>query len=1771
MSEDFGSGVSRTLSALERQFGQVVWAAGKPPLDSELNLMGQIEIDRIAQVVRSNMHSGFLLDPMDAQRDFQTEANWSNFFKLGRAATGETAPFMWANVNGWLLPVTGTSVSEGDPSNRVDLWPPPASDTRIDLVFLEAWMAQVAPNPSAANKPAADKIWRWGNVKYGGTNITDDIEDPTIGFETTERMQIQYRIRVFGQGAGLGSSVSLDNYPDGLDDPNVLGQGAATAPVTGFNYTNMRDEMGDPGLWRAGDGDATNNLGTVDGYTYAIPIAALFRRNSDSYVARTNAGNANQNGSVDRNPITAAMTDPAEGTKSFLTATLTNDISELTTGVVQVDDLVGSALENGDIDWTATFLMLGDEVISIESVDTGASPATMTIRASGGRGRWGTMAVPHSAGTSIQFFNWRHDGLFADQIASNDILDLRKGVTMGEWDYNSLLAHNFSSLVKGQLRSSYKQAGISDTQGPVVVEVDTLHADGTNPNQTEIVDGPDGIRTIFSDGATIQPDVTMLLDDPTSAGLVTQYDTGVSWDVAAQFLPGGFSNGGPGWTNGSTIYVHIGGSNGSDGARETFSTTANRFVRFLMPQEYWKSMTEDSSNQNPLSLRFLTEQATIPAAGSEPAVEHPGPMYPLQEHNFEYPYIVLGGILNSDSQSSGGVSVFNETAPSAADWEVEISGLNFDTPGDWFAAGFPNDPSLLNKPVLHGSRTLWGMLTRDGQDLTGASSEVYLVIQGDTVNADNNGCFRVVGAGTVGYTTRGATAADRLRVEFVNAPSAPDVFVNNTGLTAELRSQYAHSEDGLGFSAGVAAMCIVLTDIEGETGGASNPWNTANLGALTISAPVASKMVLSTTLQYHPGRSGTARVADAIDRFAVLPNDSSPYLRQSPASIDPTFPTSAGVPDDEIYFDLNHIQTWNRLSSQGLTAPNAPSYGGAMVGFSEQDREAELFLDAGSKTILFRPFLDREMTLQQQTLTAGQLVPSTLDGSITTDGAGIFAAGLATGYGLPAEFMPRFGRQDIPFFVDTTGVGSGTFLQGLNHMFTDSLDNTQTQFNIVGGEDNLGSPGILSIRIQAGPGTALSYGQWGLIPSTATNGYEGRLYSDNSVQSSDVGTGLEGIQLPPFLGVARVYGVYDLRDYAAAGGATFLSNRITPVANPPANLLRTDASKQTVFIVEGGAQDITNNANDHTYVIPEDAINIELSNNYVSGETFSDLGYVVECVVFGFARGFINQNNYVIARQNNGEGNPAVAELEACHMTIPAPAPINDEAYSAYNRTVYQGDPYMTRDGDTRTVSDYEHRYGQIDQSDAYAAKDAIQQFDSDGNRIPETVNARAVEILAAMDFWTTLGTGKIGGTLYGGTPLDVGFVSEGQAGLPQTRIPGSASADPWQVSTRAFTEGQKSNRGHAQGTVVVASNASLSPGDTVGVTLPDGTTVTVAAPGDWTIGADEIATASSIAAALNAKVELQPWVTAYSVGQDVQVQALAGGADGNDLGLAIVNLAGFRLRVGASQTSPRNLTNANLQGGTDIPMNAALGANPNTPIKLTGMTERLPLGLLLQDSDFVGEDPLRDASSLLNSSFGSVASDVRNEVPLTGGEEYTRVVGGVGTHLGMADGSILRYSPYSDSNPTGTRRFRLYRGGGSAYVISGDNPGGPADWVSGAFPDGLDPVLKSGILVGRAFLVRNYPEEAFSSNETTTHGDELQMVIVTQGILGKGSPAWAPTDGLPLSGSVGPTGYGEGYAAADRYRLEGKPFSAGHSRQAPDLEPDIAFFPFDEISSNAE
>ena len=83
MAEDYGTGVSRTLSAVDRSFETIIWQKGKPPLDSELNLNQQIQSEARSQTLRALMPSGFLGDISEGDQIYQTDARFSNLFYFG--------------------------------------------------------------------------------------------------------------------------------------------------------------------------------------------------------------------------------------------------------------------------------------------------------------------------------------------------------------------------------------------------------------------------------------------------------------------------------------------------------------------------------------------------------------------------------------------------------------------------------------------------------------------------------------------------------------------------------------------------------------------------------------------------------------------------------------------------------------------------------------------------------------------------------------------------------------------------------------------------------------------------------------------------------------------------------------------------------------------------------------------------------------------------------------------------------------------------------------------------------------------------------------------------------------------------------------------------------------------------------------------------------------------------------------------------------------------------------------------------------------------------------------------------------------------------------------------------------------------------------------------------------------------------------------------------------------------------------------------------------
>ena len=1738
MTINLGNGVSRNLDTTNKNFTQVIWREGKPPLDSELNLVGQIASD--TTLATTALQSGVLIDPTKAELDFSFDPLNSNQFAL--------KPFK-AVVNGWVIDVAGVNADNVD-TNLIALAAPPSSESRTDLVFLEVWQV-VVPAGLSDYKPASDKVWLYGNTQYLGggvgapTNPDDEIVDAELGFDTTHRVQVQYRIRVVNSA----SDVNLFEFPEGLGSSVVLAQGANASTIN----NTFTHHATDAGLWLCEDVD----LNTVDNKTYAIPLCAVFRRNSSPFTAVVTGGVPNQNGAAFRTPTL---------TNTVLTqVTLNADLGHNTTGVVNVTGLTASAFQNLLTASSPRYMVIDNEVLTITAVNY--TNGTMTI---GTRGVAGSSASQHASGSVVKLYNTRPDGLYADQIDANDIIDLRHAVNFGDWDFTRLLKSSVGDLLYGRLHTTFKQASAgSASKGTRVQEVTIMNADRTHAIR---VDGADGHRTIWSDAAVTQSDLTVLLDSETTSvdavtGFTTQQlnvNTANYWTFGADFQPKGFFGGliaTERWQANSMVFLHLGGLDGQQGLRDGFINTPRPdAVRFVAPNEYQGKVLGKSA---PVTLKFISEESQRPNADTE--TNYALELAPLESTNYERPFICLGGLLDASLKFTGIAADLVEANGALTTAKLtnhpDISGVLLIDLGVQLSATLS---------VAHGSTTLSDLLTANGTDLTGSSSSLYAVVYGDTAQHINNGAFRVVGLpldnadlGGLPDNLPGVTKWACL------VPLNPDCGTNwvqsdaGMTLTVEFRTQKMDARDGsTGYNGNQDDMCIVLTD----------------LTALNVAKTTNSQLVVNTTVLWNAGHSAMVHLPVDIHSVSIRNNESG-YVRNNKLTLDAT--ASSIIPDEIIYPASTSTQLWNRLSSLGYNTnntnlPSVVSFGGNIIGGADIDRESEVFSDLGSKTLVIRPFKSKFITMQGWDLDGTNLLGlTTWDGGVmdgtTVNPASLFISPFDLTFALPAEVMPRFGRQDIPFHTNTSTVAD-TVLTGLNHLFLDSLDETDPVFNIIGGDDNLTNGTQVYGMMLA---TNVSYGNYasvGNVQGGMALGARKKTYTD--VPTSDLGSILKGIELPPFYGLVRVYGVFELEDFKAKTDialtkGAFNSDRLSLIGNPPTNLLRTDADKYTMYIRQGGGSDVTGGDTEaHTYMLTEHALDIGRIPTYSAGDTFDDFNYVVECTIFGYGTGFISKNSLVLARAHNGQGTlidgafitaPATGLLQGVGVVVPSALSSGDEVYVHYSRDVYQGDPFHTRSSTLNTYEpgDAPYRYGSL--TPEKFDQPTRSQVDGDGVQAFDLANIRPLNILASMDFYLTLGTGCIGGDMFESTFTDVGRLVGDNEAVSQT--------DEKRFGLGVFTDVPQGTQASATLIFSPAALLQYASAEDVWSDALTGFRLTFTLDGvDYTYTKSVLVGTSfsewlyGLVEAINSQTSSSAPFTATTNGTTtLYLYSSTKGVFGNSIKLSYKLLDNFStyeypayvyLATGivlASPSFPSNTgflsyatakTSVYLSGGVDEPVNAGNGSTPNA---LMGMSTRLPLGIYASDWDFLGEDILNNESSYLEGFDGSLRTS-KVDLPLSElGVPYTLNNGLPGEILLMCDGAEGAFTPYNVvTAPGGTQRYRIARGGGVVYngqAGPNDLGGAPISWLTTAYPSQFKPVLKGNALACKALLVHNFYEEAFTTPNTLvrSYGDEIQLVVITNMVDKNGN-------NLILNGLISPSGYGEGYASADRYRVKGRP-----------------------------
>jgi len=1759
MADDFKSTVSRTLDTTNRQYTNVVWQAGKPPLDSELNLIGQIATDNLSKTVSATAHSGILMNPRTADRDFEFNPLWSNFLKVKP---------LKALVNGLVLDIEEATIN---------LSPPPTQDNRVDFVFLEVWKTIISADNALPDatlekvKPTTTTVYSNGNLS--GAGLDDEMVDSNVGFETTKRVQVQYRFRVV-------DNIDIYSHLEGMSSNLVKAKGPLDA-VSNVSFNNQWAN-GDAGLWVAHMTDDGTATGTPlsdflsENIVYGIPICAITRRNDNAYVASTNAGNANQNGAINRKPSSTTSTDAT----TLLQATLVDPLDAGHTGNVALLNGVGSGLDDASLYGSERYLVLGEglnrEIIRV----SGFADPNITIEA---RGEGGTQTKYHSAGTNVVLFNNRPDGKYADQIHTEDLFDMRHATTIGEWDYQSLLESSLSDLLFGNLKTAYKQNQNNITSaGTTVEEVSMIDKDVSA--QTHPMDWPNGFRDTWSDASVPQMGLTLYLNLPSARdgfGVTTtnlNQANLASWTIGPDLEPSAFIYEDNSIKSGSWIKLTLDsttsnlayGVNEIDGA----TTAEERGVRFIAPRE----IRDTSTKRAPFTIEEVGETH--------------GQLYsPTLASNFEKPFIVLGKSKYSDTFTSNTVpdnvtqnyrylyrplaasqsSIVSEQSTNAFVASEKVVAVRLGASGD-------DLPLAL--------RNLESLVTNNGYDTSGDHSSLYAVIYGDPRDnhQQNNGVFKVVDLLNDDADTASATYYDSTNPADLWTPNSKvgwiilkpiDNILRSAGLTTnttlkiEFRTQDLSNQDD--------EVMIAITESEAHTG----TLPITGLGKLQIT----NEFQLGVSVLYPSATGGTANVAEDIHKIGLIPDISTgEFLNNSKSVLHGNDFSNLPLVGNEIDLPTkNHISLWNRLPSSNLPIGVAqPNQMGGRIINEEADREAEAFTDENSKTVVLRPFQNKTVIINKATSdnlalngVTLPLVPEHWNSSqidVDLETAEMFLPTKNAAFVLPEAIMPRFGRQDIPLHTYT-----GTedqFRNGLNHIFIDKpLSGTDQVFNIIGGLDNEGSPGTKNVLFVTGdPDTA--WGQRQAINTINSKiGIGARRTTFTDVPTSDFGSTLNGIELPPYYGIVRVYGVYERDLFHAhltnqnqlAGHA---SDRVTVATNVSngncPNLLRTDTSAFTMYIRQNGGQELVNGDDGsnpdyqhaHTYMLTEHAIDItrlkDKGAGWVEGSTFTDFNYVVEAVVFMFADGFISHNRYVLPRKHNGSGFALLAtdaQKAVVSTVIPFAPPIGSHITVAYKRTPYQGDPLGT--------------LGQSDQTVPQGRK-SLNKLRLGSKTQPvdlSNTNKRNVEVLASMDFYTTLGTGKIGGEVYPTTITDVGHTP-----FPINRDPTDLLAEglnyiPLRTST--FT-GESTLRGgwaslflFEQAETIVQSVVDLNLYKNG--SLVD--TITLSANGNGRVLETQVALTMEWLQSLGYNCfQTRGEMKQNNVDNQTYLGVLIQAPNPTDtFELAVLwkdlrNGQDIQIFEGLRESpmsfemwfevnpfvynkesvlNSRSMSRVHFSGVNAPKINAGDG---NTPISLTGITSRLPLGSLVRDSDFVCEDILNNSSSYLFSSSGSY-STISNPVPVNpNGIPYTAALGVSGDTLQMNDGKI-----FNGATPASDPKFTIARGGGAVFNAGGNIPGGPLSFLATSFNESLQPVLKGSALVGRALLVsNNYEEDSFSNPKS--YGSELQLVVVTHAVDGG-------TSSITLGGDISPSGYGEGLAAADRFRIKGKPLVKVYSQ----------------------
>ena len=364
------------------------------------------DIDKAkADIIRNQRHSGV-----------------ANYLPI---ATGSTT-----NLNSITIPETTYSINGYEikmPLTVVTLPVAPANvgEKWDDSVFLETYF------PASGNGyTMAGRYRTISNVNF------NDFNEGLTGYGISPNYNVQ------AQGGNSSPLTYSDAW--GLSS-NISKYGAFYSPAmrSSTTITGKNIAIEDKGVYIAGDGTTTSKtaLATYDGYSYAIPLFRVKRRNSSGFSA------SNPNGA--RNYI------KLDGTVASTVGQITQIVTLPSTSALQIGDKI--LMGAGGTTW-GTYVIIGLTSTTLNTVNSAGLPNGSTGSAIT---CWVSLVSDHP------------QSLYSNVIDTRDITDLRHRVA-GQFNYDYELRKASDQFMRGEIGSAKKMMTVHHGIPKTEIDINTV-------------------------------------------------------------------------------------------------------------------------------------------------------------------------------------------------------------------------------------------------------------------------------------------------------------------------------------------------------------------------------------------------------------------------------------------------------------------------------------------------------------------------------------------------------------------------------------------------------------------------------------------------------------------------------------------------------------------------------------------------------------------------------------------------------------------------------------------------------------------------------------------------------------------------------------------------------------------------------------------------------------------------------------------------------------------------------------------------------------------------------------------------------------------------------------------------------------------------------------------------------------------------------------------------------------------------------------------------